>query len=122
MSDALRFEVKGFGVDVVIIQPGLIVTEFGETAAAVTPTADSGPYAHFNSAVAKTTAEAYKGPLAKLGAGPDAVAKAIEKAITARRPRTRYPVTASARFFMAQHAVLPDRAWDRVVGTSFPRP
>jgi hypothetical protein len=50
------------------------------------------------------------------------VAKAIEKAITSRRPRTRYPVTASARFFMVQHAVLPDRAWDRVVGTSFPRP
>jgi hypothetical protein len=64
----------------------------------------------------------YDGPLGKLGAGPNAVAKAIEKAITSKRPRTRYPVTASARFFMAQHAVLPDRAWDRVVGTSFPRP
>jgi hypothetical protein len=50
------------------------------------------------------------------------VAKAIEKAVTARRPRTRYPVTASARLFMAQRALLPDRAWDRVVGTSFPRP
>src|SRR3954452_2793424 len=81
MSDALRYEVKGFGVDVVIIQPGLIVTEFGETAAAATPSSDSGPYAHFNTAVAKTTAEAYKGPLAKLGAGPDAGAKVVEKAI-----------------------------------------
>src|SRR3954465_1991135 len=51
MSDALRFEVKGFGVDVVIVQPGLIVTEFGETAAAVTPTQDDGPYAKFNAVV-----------------------------------------------------------------------
>jgi hypothetical protein len=50
------------------------------------------------------------------------VAKAIERAITARRPRTRYPVTLSARLLLTQHAVLPDRAWDAVVSTSFPRP
>jgi short-subunit dehydrogenase len=121
ISDAMRFEVRGFGVYVSIIEPGLIRTSFGETAVGSVPHQD-GPYAEFNTAVAANTARAYEGPLAKLGAGPDAVAKAIEKAITSRRPRTRYPVTASARFFMAQHALLPDRAWDRVVGTSFPRP
>jgi short-subunit dehydrogenase len=121
ISDAMRFEVRGFGVHVSIIEPGLIRTSFGETAVGSVPHQD-GPYAEFNTAVAANTSQVYEGPLAKLGAGPDAVAKAIEKAITSRRPRTRYPVTASARFFMAQHAVLPDRAWDRVVGTSFPRP
>jgi short-subunit dehydrogenase len=121
ISDAMRFEVRGFGVHVSIIEPGLIRTSFGETAVGSVPHQD-GPYTQFNTAVAANTARVYDGPLGKLGAGPDAVAKAIEKAITARRPRTRYPVTASARFFMAQHAVLPDRAWDRVVGTSFPRP
>jgi NAD(P)-dependent dehydrogenase (short-subunit alcohol dehydrogenase family) len=121
ISDAMRFEVRGFGVHVSIIEPGLIRTSFGETAFGSVPHQD-GPYTQFNTAVAANTARVYDGPLGKLGAGPDAVAKAIEKAITARRPRTRYPVTASARFFMAQHAVLPDRAWDRVVGTSFPRP
>jgi NAD(P)-dependent dehydrogenase (short-subunit alcohol dehydrogenase family) len=121
ISDALRFEVRGFGVHVSIIEPGLIRTRFGETAVGSVPSED-GPYSKFNSAVAAATARVYDGPLGKLGAGPDAVAKAIEKAITARRPRTRYPVTVSARFFMAQHAVLPDRAWDAVVGSSFPRP
>jgi NAD(P)-dependent dehydrogenase (short-subunit alcohol dehydrogenase family) len=121
ISDAMRFEVGGFGVHVSIIEPGLIRTSFGETAVGSVRHED-GPYAKFNSAVAANTARVYDGPLGKLGAGPDAVAKAIEKAITSKRPRTRYPVTASARFFMAQHAVLPDRAWDRVVGTSFPRP
>ena len=121
ISDAMRFEVRGFGVHVSIIEPGLIRTSFGETAVGSVPHED-GPYTEFNTAVAANTAQVYDGPLAKLGAGPDAVAKAIEKAITSRRPRTRYPVTASARFFMAQHAVLPDRAWDAVVGTSFPRP
>src|SRR3954468_4344806 len=54
ISDALRYEVKGFGVDVVTIEPGLITTEFGETAAASTGAGD-GPYAEFNAAVAKAT-------------------------------------------------------------------
>jgi NADP-dependent 3-hydroxy acid dehydrogenase YdfG len=125
LSDAMRFEVAGFGVDVAIVEPGLIRTAFGDAAVQSIHggTDDDGPYAAFNSAVAATTAGAYEGPLAKLaGAGPEAVAKTIERAIKARRPRTRYPVTASARIMMAQHALLPDRIWDRVVGTSFPRP
>ena len=122
ISDALRFEVRGFGIHVSIIEPGLIRTSFGETAHGSVPQQQDGPYAEFNAAVAKTTAEAYSGPLAKLGAGPEAVAKVVERAITSRRPRTRYPVTASARFFLAQHAILPDRGWDALVRSSFPRP
>jgi NADP-dependent 3-hydroxy acid dehydrogenase YdfG len=121
LSDALRFEVRGFGVHVSIIEPGLIKTNFAE-AAVGSIVQEEGPYASFNSAVAASTAGAYDGPLGKLGGGPDAVAKAIERAITARRPRTRYPVTLSARLLLTQHAVLPDRAWDAVVSTSFPRP
>jgi NADP-dependent 3-hydroxy acid dehydrogenase YdfG len=121
ISDAMRFEVKGFGVDVSIIEPGLIKTHFAETAVGSVSHED-GPYAEFNTAVSAATAGAYDGPFGKLGGGPDAVAKAIEKAITARRPRPRYPVTLSARVFMTQRALLPDRAWDRVVATSFPRP
>jgi NAD(P)-dependent dehydrogenase (short-subunit alcohol dehydrogenase family) len=121
ISDAMRFEVRGFGVDVVVIEPGLIKTSFGEAAVASVP-ADDGPYAEFNKAVAAATAGAYEGPLARLGGGPEDVAKVIEKALTAGRPRTRYKVTASARMLMAQRSLLPDRAWDAVVSTSFPRP
>jgi NAD(P)-dependent dehydrogenase (short-subunit alcohol dehydrogenase family) len=121
ISDALRFEVRGFGIHVSIIEPGLIKTAFGDTAHASVPQED-GPYSEFNAAVAKTTAEVYEGPLSKLGAGPEAVAKAIEKAITARKPRTRYPVTASARLMIANHALLPDRGWDAVVRSTYPRP
>jgi NAD(P)-dependent dehydrogenase (short-subunit alcohol dehydrogenase family) len=123
LSDAMRFEVQGFGIDVVVIEPGLIRTSFGEAAVGSIHTGtEDGPYADFNQAVAATTAGAYEGPLAKLGAGPEAVARTIERAISSRRPRTRYPVTASARLLLAQRAILPDRLWDRVVGTSFPRP
>ena len=68
LSDALRFEVKGFGIDVVVIEPGLIVTEFGETAAgSLDEVEEHGPYAKFNADVAKLTAEAYKGGMARFG-------------------------------------------------------
>ncbi|MDX6698472.1 MAG: hypothetical protein QOE65_1869 [Solirubrobacteraceae bacterium] len=125
ISDALRFEVAGFGVDVAIIEPGLIRTEFGETAAhgvgAATP--DDGPYAGFNAAVAGQTKEVYEGgPLAKLGGGPETVARAIEKAITKRRPRTRYKVTPSARMALATRKLMTDRMWDRAMRSNFPQP
>jgi len=123
ISDALRFEVRGFGVDVVVIEPGLIKTQFGEAAVnSIRGTADNGAYAQFNEAVAAATAGVYDGPLAKLGGGPEAVARKIEKAITRRRPRTRYPVTPSARMIMGIHTVLPDRAWDAFNASNFPRP
>jgi NAD(P)-dependent dehydrogenase (short-subunit alcohol dehydrogenase family) len=121
ISDAMRFEVRGFGVYVSVIEPGLIKTNFAETAVD-SVSEDEGPYSKFNSAVQASTAGVYDSALGKLGGGPETVAKAIERAITARRPKTRYPVTASARFFMTQRALLPDRAWDAVVGTSIPRP
>jgi len=133
LSDALRFEVQGFGVDVVVIEPGLIKTGFADAAvgalseATGEATGDGAagaddPYAAFNRAVAESTAGAYEGPLAKLGGGPERVAAAIEKAITAKRPRTRYPVTPSARLAMLQRRLLPDRAWDKALETQFPPP
>lgn len=124
LSDALRFEVRGFGVDVIVVEPGLIVTNFGEVAAgSVSATAtDGGAYDDFNRAVAKTTAEAYKGPMAKLGASPDAVAKTISRAINARRPRARYLVTASARLLVGQRRLTPDRVWDLLMRSQFPQP
>src|SRR5689334_11894403 len=66
ISDALRFEVRGFGVEVIIVEPGLIVTSFGDTAAASVHDA-GGPYASFNQDVARATEQVYKGPLSKLG-------------------------------------------------------
>jgi short-subunit dehydrogenase len=123
LSDALRFEVSGFGVDVVVIEPGLIVTEFGETAAAtVGDVQEHGPYAQFNATVAKATADAYTGPMARLGAGPEAVAQKIARALSANRPKTRYKVTASARMMMGTRRLMSDRMWDRMVRSQFPPP
>jgi len=123
LSDALRFEVHGFGIDVVVIEPGLIVTEFGETAAGSIDQADEhGPYAEFNAQVARVTASAYTGPMARLGAGPEAVARKISKALTANRPNTRYKVTPSARLMMGMRRLMTDRMWDRAVRSQYPPP
>ncbi|HEX2015705.1 MAG TPA: oxidoreductase [Solirubrobacteraceae bacterium] len=125
LSDAMRFELKGFGVDVVLIEPGLIRTGFGDAAVGSLSEAvtDDGPYSEFNAAVATATKGAYeKGPLSKLGAGPEAVARTIERAITRRRPKARYPVTASARLLLGQRAVTPDRMWDAMMRAQFPQP
>jgi NAD(P)-dependent dehydrogenase (short-subunit alcohol dehydrogenase family) len=123
LSDALRFEVSGFGVEVVVIEPGLIVTEFGETAnASIGAVEEHGPYAKFNENVGKVTTNAYKGPMARFGAGPEAVAAKIAKALTARRPSTRYKVTTSARAMMGMRRLMTDRMWDRMVRSQYPPP
>lgn len=123
LSDALRFEVAGFGVGVVLIEPGLIITKFGETAVgSVGEEQYEGPYADFNRSVAAVTAGAYDGPMAKLGGGPETVAKAIEKAITKRRPRTRYAVTASAKLTLGVRKLVPDRGWDAMMKSNFSQP
>jgi len=122
ISDALRFEVKGFGVGVSVIQPGAIRTEFAATAVAEIA-GDDGPYAAFNAEVGRTTKEAYeKGPLARLGGEADDVAKAVEKAITAARAPIRVRVTPSAHVLVTQRRLMPDRVWDRFLGTQFTRP
>ncbi|MGN6166644.1 MAG: SDR family NAD(P)-dependent oxidoreductase [Solirubrobacteraceae bacterium] len=123
ISDALRFEVRGFGVDVILVEPGLITTEFGRTAAAsVGPSGESGPYAKFNRYVARLTEAAYRGPLRFLGGGPESVADVIGAALKADRPKSRYPVTPSAHLLINQRRFTPDRLWDLTMRTQYPTP
>ena len=129
ISDALRFELRGFGIDVILLEPGLITTDFGEVAAAsmsenssnATPDGDD-PYAQFNATVGAVTKGAYDGPMRRLGAGPERVAKAIEKALTRRRPPARITITPSAKLTIGTRRVLSDRAWDAAMRRQFPQP
>jgi NAD(P)-dependent dehydrogenase (short-subunit alcohol dehydrogenase family) len=87
MSDALRYEVKPFGVCVSVIEPGLIRTKFADTAVStVADLGGGGPYAEFNAGVATLTAGAYEGPMKVLSAPPESVARVIERALRRRRP------------------------------------
>jgi NAD(P)-dependent dehydrogenase (short-subunit alcohol dehydrogenase family) len=125
ISDALRFELRGFGIDVVLLEPGLITTEFGDTAtASMAQVQSSGedPYAHFNATVGAVTKGAYEGPMRRFGAGPERVAKVIEKAITRSRPPARITITPSAKLTIATRRLLSDRAWDAAMRRQFPQP
>jgi NAD(P)-dependent dehydrogenase (short-subunit alcohol dehydrogenase family) len=119
MTDALRFEVRGFGVGVSLVEPGPIRTEFTGGANSRLPEAGAAPYDEYHAAVAKADAEADESFLA---GSAEAVAKAIERAITARRPRPRYKVTFVARLLPALRGTLPDRAWDAFLRTQAPAP
>ena len=115
LSDCLRIEVEPFGIDVVVIEPGGIATEWGGIAAnklREASAAGSGAYAAQAEAVAKAlSSEGNEGR----NSPPSVIADAVGKAVTARRPKTRYAVGFGARPLMAARAVLPDRAYDALI-------
>ena len=123
MSDALRFEVRGFGIRVSLIEPGAIRTQFEDTSAArmdgTAASADASLYADFYASIEKQTRGTYAG---RMAAGPEIVARAIEHAATSRRPRSRYPLTAGARFLLTTRRLLPDGGWDALMGMQLKRP
>ena len=126
LSDALRFEVAGFGIRVVLVQPGLIRTGFTRAATASLEgigAGQAGPYGAFTAEVERITRESYeKGALAPFAGEADAVAQVVERALEARDPRARYRVTASASILLTLRALLTDRLWDRFLARTYPRP
>lgn len=110
LSDSLRVELAPFGIDVVVIQPGPIRTEWNSLARAGLLERSAGTaYQRAAAAVARTLAAADR-PGA--GSSPEAVARAILRAATATRPRTRYPAGRGARTIMVARRLLSDRAFD----------
>jgi NAD(P)-dependent dehydrogenase (short-subunit alcohol dehydrogenase family) len=125
ISDALRYELRGFGIDVILLEPGLITTEFGEAATASMAEATipgDDPYATFNATVGAVTKGAYDGPMRRLGAGPERVAKVIERTLKRRRPPARITITPSAKLTIGLRRLLSDRAWEAAMRGQFPQP
>ncbi|WP_076260154.1 oxidoreductase [Intrasporangium flavum] len=113
LSDCLRLEVAPFGIDVVVIEPGGIRTEWSGIAAdKVRAVSGEGPYAAQGRAVADSLSSE---STARRSSPPELIARTIAKAVRAGRPRTRYAVGFGAKPMIALHAVLPDRAYDSVV-------
>jgi short-subunit dehydrogenase len=119
LSDALRVEVKQFGVQVVVIEPGVTRSRFEETIAAsdALGSHDGSPYATMRAAVSTANSEAYGNRM--MSATAESVAQVITAAIAADRPRTRYLLTPAAKLMSAAHTVAGDRVWDRLVAQQF---
>jgi NAD(P)-dependent dehydrogenase (short-subunit alcohol dehydrogenase family) len=113
LSDCLRMELKPFGIDVVVIEPGGIRTEWpGIAAQKVRAVSGTGPYAPQGNAVADSLASE---SLQRRSSPPELIANTIGKAVTARRPKTRYAVGYGAKPLIFLHDVLPDSAFDAFI-------
>lgn len=115
ISDALRMELAPFGIQVVVVEPGSIRTEWGAIAAAnVRETSARGPYRAQAEAVATALGNSSQ-PGARMTSSPEVVARAITAAATARRPRARYRIGFGARPLVFAHRILPARVFDRLI-------
>jgi NAD(P)-dependent dehydrogenase (short-subunit alcohol dehydrogenase family) len=113
LSDCLRMELKPFGIDVVVIEPGGTRTEWpGIAAQKVRAVSGTGPYAPQGNAVADSLASE---STQRRSSPPELIAKTIAKAVTARRPKTRYAVGYGAKPRIFLHDVLPDSAFDAFI-------
>ena len=122
LCDALRLEVAAFGIEVSLIEPGAVRTEFLANSTRHSPAdTGAGPYAGFKANVAAMTARAHR-PGARSVLTADEVAQVVLKAVTARRARARYKVGAQARVAPVARRLLGDRWWDAVMRRVVPFP
>lgn len=113
-SDTLRQELMAFGIRVVLIQPGIIKTEFERgTAQDLRETSGTGAYGNVAEAMAKQ-AETQLGGGGK-ASDPTVVAKAIRDAIESVAPKARYPVGYLAKTILRMNRLLPDRVFDKLM-------
>jgi NAD(P)-dependent dehydrogenase (short-subunit alcohol dehydrogenase family) len=112
LSDSLRMELIPFGIDVIVIEPGAIRTEWGgiarESLLARSGDTAYGPYA-------RRVAKVFEGMSSRLQSPAEKVANVIADAVKARKPRTRYPTAGGASLFLFVRRVLSDRMFDRLM-------
>ncbi|MFL6022238.1 MAG: SDR family NAD(P)-dependent oxidoreductase, partial [Marmoricola sp.] len=116
-SDCLRMELKPFGIKVVIIEPGPIITEWNEIARdSLLEMSGSGAYASYAKKAHRMLVEFDKPGRASK---PETVAKKIRKAATTRRPAARYPVGRGAGMITTSRDHTPDVIFDQVISRMY---
>jgi NAD(P)-dependent dehydrogenase (short-subunit alcohol dehydrogenase family) len=107
LSEAMRYELRPFGITVALIEPGVIRTNFEATAVANLDAFAATPY---GPAMAKY--EKMSKLADRFASNPIVIAKAIARAVNARRPSARYVAPRSTSFVLFLNAILPTRMWD----------
>jgi NAD(P)-dependent dehydrogenase (short-subunit alcohol dehydrogenase family) len=108
-SDCLRLELKPFGIDVIVIEPGVIATEFGDVMSEpLLKRSGAGPYASMAQAMVRALHQGSSSP-------PELIAATIATAMKASRPRTRYVAGKMARPMMLMRLLLGDRRFDQML-------
>jgi len=111
VSNAFRMEIQQFGIDVIIIEPGLIETEFFDiTYGPLKEISGSGPYAKSCAKMTETMKESYKG-----ATPPSVIGDTIVKAVNAKKPKTRYVKGKQGASTLFAAKVLGDRGFDKMV-------
>jgi len=113
LSDSMRFETKPFGIDVIIIEPGAIKTEWSDIAMdGLFETSGDTAYSEMAQKLATMIKSTYENPKAS---DPIVIAKVILKAITAKKPKTRYVAGHLAKPFLFLRWLLTDKMYDRLL-------
>lgn len=112
ISDALRVELRPFGVRVVLIEPGPISTEFSGTGMGTFDSYKDGESIY---APIHGRADAMRAKSDKLAKGPDVVVRAMDRAIRSRRPKARYVMPFTSRLFLFFARLVPTRLFDAML-------
>lgn len=112
ITDGLRGELSIFGIQVALIEPGYILTEFLDVANQVSKSVleNAGPYAPFFEEFSKTQQRAKS-----MAGHPHQIAELILRALTEERPRFRYAGPSHAQLFLAMKRFLPERLFEYFV-------
>lgn len=110
-SDCLRMELAPFGIDVIIIEPGMVNTQFADSAEN-NKGSDNGDYAKSRAKVSRLTQYAYG---KSMGSNADTIAKTVLKACNAKKPKLRYAKGRGAKLLPVVRSCFGDRCFDRLM-------
>jgi NAD(P)-dependent dehydrogenase (short-subunit alcohol dehydrogenase family) len=111
LSDVMHFETRPFGIQVIVVQPGGIETEWGGIAAE-----------HLRASLEQSAHRENGTVMADVledggGASPDVIARVVSRALAAARPRRRYAAPFDAKALIFLRWLLPEWAWSKLIWT-----